>query len=88
MMKKVITIFGILGLLIGCLLPVFSILWELSEIRGACQKCPVNFWENTTSSDITTIVFAGIIGMSIGVLIGFIVYKAIQKLFLTKSTSY
>lgn len=78
-MKKIIIILGVIGLLIGCFLSVFSILWELSEIRGACQDCPVNFWKNTTSSDIINIISMGTVGLLIGVSLGFVIHKLIKK---------
>ncbi len=78
-MKVSIITLGIIGLLIGLFLPVFSILWELSEIRGACQDCPVNFWKNTTSSDIINIILMGLIGALIGGGIGFFIHRVLKK---------
>lgn len=77
---KVLTItLAIIGMLIGAFLSIFSILWELSEIRGACQDCPVNFWNNTTTSDILNITLMGIIGALIGGLIGFFINRLFKK---------
>ncbi|MBK8807839.1 MAG: hypothetical protein IPO21_14795 [Bacteroidales bacterium] len=78
-MKRLVVVLGVIGLLIGCFLPVFSILWELSEIRGACQDCPVNFWKNTTYSDIVNIILYGIVGGLIGGSIGLVMYKLFKK---------
>lgn len=80
-MKRSIFIFSVIGLLIGCFLHVFSIFWELSEIRGSCQGCPINFWKNTTSTDIINIILMGSIGSLIGGTIGFIVHNIFKKLF-------
>jgi len=78
-MKRIIFILSVVGLLIGCFLPIFSILWELSEIRGACQDCPVNFWKNTSCSDIINIVLTGIIGAFIGGSIGFVLHRLLKR---------
>lgn len=78
-MKILIFAFGVIGLLIGCSFPIFSILWELSEIRGACQDCPVNFWEKITSSDIMNIILMGFIGASIGGSIGLVMHRLFKK---------
>ena len=78
-MKKIIVVLGVIGLLIGCFFSIFSILWELSEIRGACQDCPVNFWENTTSSDKMNIILMGIIGALIGGSIGWVINRLFKK---------